>query len=170
MVNQMAAKTGKRFYIQCLAIAAVMFTVFEIAKANVRIGFDAQAVKCLPEYSTYFVKLWSKGVERGSIYSFDSKGLEPVFSDGTGLIKIARGLPGDKLVINDDGVYINGELVVEGLPLAHRLGHESTEYFREETIPDGSYLFLGTAAESYDGRYWGYVSESQIRGEGIPIY
>lgn len=101
--------------------------------------------------------------------AYHSRGLGPIFDDGIMMAKMVRGMPGDHLVINEKGVFINGEFVAEGFPILEQTGLNIEDLYRSETIPDGKYLMLAPAPESYDGRYWGYISKDQFVGQVTPL-
>ncbi len=84
-------------------------------------------------------------LERGQILVFESDELEKT------LIKRLIGLPGETVVIQEDG-----SILVDGQPLeepyvVHPAGGAEMEF----EIPEGHYLFLGdNRANSEDARYW----------------
>lgn len=94
--------------------------------------------------------------KRGDILVFDSKEL------GEKLIKRLIGLPGDKIVIENGEVSINGELLVE--PYIGNVDRFNGEY----EVPQGKYFFLGdNRLWSKDSRYWinPYIDGENINGK-----
>ncbi|MFA7076046.1 MAG: signal peptidase I [Candidatus Izemoplasmatales bacterium] len=76
------------------------------------------------------------------------------------LIKRLVGMPGDKLVVNDTGIYINDVLVESYIP------HFLIEY--NLIIPEGQYYFLGdNRSNSYDSRSIGLFSSDKILGKVV---
>lgn len=76
------------------------------------------------------------------------------------LIKRVVGLPGDKLTVNDSGVYINDQLIESYIP------NSTIEY--EITIPEGEYYVLGdNRFHSLDSRVIGLIDEEYLLGEVI---
>ena len=63
-----------------------------------------------------------------------------------------------------------GRLVAEGLALAGKLGHEATAFTRQYLIPQGQFLGLGTDPSSLDGRYYGPLPQSRIRGHAVVLF
>lgn len=158
-----------RFLVKALAVAAVILLALWWVDSRFRIGIDGQATRCLPDHKYYLVDLKYPEPVRDHVLAFEAKGLARYFPDGTLMAKIVRGMPGDHLVVDQRGVSINGDLFAKGFPLLDRLGVEPEALYRDETIPDGKYLMIAPAPESYDGRYWGYVDQSQFVGKVIPL-
>ena len=84
-------------------------------------------------------------VERGQILVFDSEEL------GKTLIKRLIGLPGETVVIREDGsITVDGQPLEEPYVVYPQMGQEM-----EFEVPEGHYLFLGdNRAGSEDTRYW----------------
>ena len=84
-------------------------------------------------------------VERGQILVFDSEEL------GKTLIKRLIGLPGETVVIREDG-----SITVDGQPLEEPyVVYPQMDQEMEFEVPEGHYLFLGdNRAGSEDARYW----------------
>lgn len=97
-----------------------------------------------------------------------------VFAAPTGknLIKRVIGLPGDRVKMKDDQLYLNGEPVeepylAENRKLAKEKGYKRlTEDFPEFTVPSGSYYVLGdNRLNSVDSRVLGVILERAVVGE-----
>ena len=84
------------------------------------------------------------------------------------MIKRLIGLPGDKVIINNGIVTVNGETLEEDY-----LGTIDT-YNGEFEVPEGKYFFLGDNRYwSLDSRYWEnpYIDGSDIKGKAqIKVY
>ncbi|RNF40313.1 signal peptidase I [Planococcus salinus] len=88
------------------------------------------------------------------------------------LIKRVIGLPGDRLEMKADRLYINGELVEEpylthNRKVARQKGHSYlTEDFAEITVPAECYFVLGdNRLQSVDSRMFGFVPKEAVLGE-----
>ena len=83
------------------------------------------------------------------------------------LIKRVIGLPGEKVEIKDNKVYINDELLEEEY-LQNELVYDdfTLQEIGYETIPENMYFVLGDNREnSMDSREIGLVSKEQIQGK-----
>jgi signal peptidase I len=107
-------------------------------------------------------------------------------------VKRAIGLPGDRVRVVDDKVFINGEPLNEPYkqmmdrayredfpPLAGSLTYDLDgkswypEYLKgnEVVVPPNSYFAMGDNRDnSQDSRYWGFVPRELIVGKALIIY
>ncbi len=137
--------------------------------------------------TTWHIAQWSNP-KRGDIVVFYSP------KDGMRLVKRVVGLPGDRISMRDDVLYINGK------PLEYDDIVDPTDvstagrYFREEdlgkrrhpimitpsypamrsfapvTIPKGKYFMMGDNRDnSADSRYFGFVDRDRIVGKATAI-
>jgi len=86
-------------------------------------------------------------------------------------IKRLIGLPGEKVLIKDGNIYIDGEMIID--PDIARNSYTNQGDFGEDeiTVPQRNYFFLGdNSKNSSDSRYWGFVEESDIIGNAIFIW
>ncbi|WP_244107637.1 MULTISPECIES: signal peptidase I [Burkholderia] len=129
-----------------------------------RIYFEAQAVACLP-WDFYLPNAPKHGaVHRGDVVRFRARGITPMFRDGTPMAKIAAGLPGDRIAIRRDRLYING-LYWGSVSRGLFYYKKPSGYFdREFTILPGQIFVLGTEPRSFDSRYWGPIKDDQVDG------
>ena len=101
-------------------------------------------------------------LKRGDIVVFHSD------EKNEDMIKRLIGLPGDKVVIKDGIVTVNGETLKENY-----IGTASN-YSGEFEVPEGKYFFLGDNRYwSLDSRYWEnpYIDGSKIKGKAqIKVY
>lgn len=103
--------------------------------------------------------------QRGDIVVFsptdEIKKENPNLKDA--FIKRVIGLPGDKVEVKGDRVYINDR------PLQERYIEDAPHYqFAPVVVPPDSYLVLGdNRNNSYDSHYWGFVPRDHIIGRAI---
>ncbi len=161
--------------------AAIAFVVvwvgvylpLNLAGERYRLGFDASETRCLPQW-LFVVDLKDRNVGRGDYVAFRSGQMEPHFPNGTLIIKILAGVPGDVATIDDTGATVAdvawGPLhyLEPGRRLAEE-GQTLDDYRRSETIAAGTYWVMGTLPASYDSRYWGPIDEEQIVGRAYPV-
>ena len=165
-------KPWKPFIFKVVVLMTIMGIGMSYFLGRYRIGYDSQIVKCIPGYTLYLIDKKDRIVERDAIYAFSAKGLEPVYANGTQMVKFARGMPNDKVEITpeDYRVLINEHELFQGLPLAHRLGKDDDFFVGKGTLKEQQYWFFGTSEESFDSRYWGVVHDDQIVGRAYPLF
>lgn len=136
-----------------------------------RIGIDPQQEKCLPGYTFFLIDLKDKSLKKGAIYAFSAKNMEPFYKNGTRMVKILTGMPGDMVQIDDKWkITVNGDVVGEGLQLARNLNLPESHFYGSSTLKDGNYWFMGKSHFSFDSRYWGTVKDDQIIGRAYPLF
>jgi signal peptidase I len=132
------------------------------------------------------------GVSRGDVVVFH----DPVDDPSVHLVKRVIGLPGDRIRLRDNVVYVNERPLKEtyavyrqSVPDGYRddFPNLATMDARvdpawwirlrnlvrdgEVTVPAGDYFVLGdNRNESDDSRYWGFVPRSYIVGEPVLVY
>ena len=151
-------------------VSAVLLLPGSYATARYGLGIDPQAVRCLPDVRAVLIDRWQPPTARGDLVVFEAKGLEPAFATGTLLVKRLEALPGDLVDVTAEGVRVNGQLVALGLTLATKLGHEAAAFTRHYRMPAGQFLALGTDPSSLDGRYYGPLPQSRIRGRAWVLF
>ena len=78
-------------------------------------------------------------------------------------LKKALGLPYDKVIIKDNGVYINGQLILNTeIILKNKAYNKDIEFILEA---DEYFMLSDYNKYSYDSRYFGIVSKNQIKKE-----
>lgn len=84
-------------------------------------------------------------------------------------IKRIIAIPGDKLEIIDEVVYINDKKLDEPYKILNSSLPKGQDL--SITIPKGKYFMMGdNRRNSQDSRYWGYVEENTIRGRGWFVF
>lgn len=158
-----------RFLVRALPLTMVMVAGSLYVTTRFAIGVDPQKNTCL-DWRVFIIDKQNTAVERDSIYAFKSTQMEPFFKNGTTIIKYARGVAGDRVAVNGTRVLINGKEQGVGLQLSEKLGMPEQRYVRDEIVPGHKYWFMGTSEDSFDSRYWGYVSESDVIGKAYPLW
>ncbi|MGE4318676.1 MAG: signal peptidase I [Deferribacterales bacterium] len=91
-------------------------------------------------------------------------------------IKRVIGAPGDRIMMKDKVVYVNGveqEEIYKKTNGMMSMPESMTikDNFSEFTVPAGKYFMMGDNRDnSYDSRFWGFVDESKVKGRAVMIY
>lgn len=113
------------------------------------------------------IKLMPEKIERGDIVIFPYPRNPDI-----DYIKRVVATGGEKVVIKNDQVFIDGEPLEE--PYAFhdpRFGGSRKSNFGPVTVPEGKLFVMGdNRYNSQDGRVWGFVDEKTVKGRGWIIY
>jgi signal peptidase I len=111
----------------------------------------------------------------GNVWS--NKSLLYLFKDDCrDFIKRVIGVGGDKIEIKNKVVYVNNVALVEPYTIYNSKSSgesaiEPRDNFGPVIIPRNKFLVLGDNRDnSHDGRFWGYVDMSEIKGRAFIIY
>jgi signal peptidase I len=89
-------------------------------------------------------------------------------------IKRVIGVPGDKVMIKEGNVYLNGKLLDESKYLKDEVETYGGSFLSEGvsvTVPQGYFFVLGdNRSYSSDSREWGFVPKKNIIGSSFFIY
>ena len=88
------------------------------------------------------------------------------------MIKKIMGVPADHVAVSADGLYVNGRVVPNSKPFnADRAGRSMPHFpAKGYTLSDDQVLLMSDhSLFSFDARYFGPVSESQIRSVIRPV-
>ena len=112
-------------------------------------------------------------IKRGDVVVFKAPAGEACAAEECEYIKRVIGIPGDKVMVKDTQVYLNGNLLDQSfLPsgVITNPGQYSQEGV-EQTVPQGYYLCFGDNREhSRDGREFGPIKKDLIIGKALLKY
>ncbi len=153
------------FLLKATILTVTLAFSFDYVAKRYRLGIDWQVERCLPDTRAVLIDLRSSVPERGGLIAFRGQGLAPIFPDGTHMVKILVGVPGDRIEITPVRTTVNGEEVAAGLHLAGRLGQTPEAFSRSFTVPEGHYFGVGRSENSFDSRYFGLIKQDQVMGK-----
>jgi|TARA_R110000851_G_scaffold282582_2_gene436146 conjugal transfer pilin signal peptidase TrbI len=164
-------ESWKRFLIKLMLLLVVMVAVGAFASKRYQIGYDFQNISSIPGKRLYVIDKWDNELDLGNRYAFKSQGLEPIFDDGSIMVKILEAGPGDLVEVNDSYQVIinNAPTVYRGLDQATRIGQEKDSFVGKGELGEDEFWFMGTHSLSFDSRYYGAVSLNQVIGRAYPI-
>jgi len=111
--------------------------------------------------------------KRGDVVVFKAPASEPCAADECEYIKRVIGTPGDKVMVKQGDIYLNGNLLDQDF-LPEKVYSSPGEYMKEGIeviIPEGQYLCLGdNRPNSRDSREFGTIERKLIVGKAFFKY
>lgn len=111
--------------------------------------------------------------QRGDVVIFKAPPSEACSAEGCEYIKRVIGVPGDRVMVKDGEVYINGELLDQSF-LPSKVITDAGSYCQEGVevmVPQNQYLCFGdNRPNSRDGREFGPISRDLIIGKAFLKY
>ena len=111
--------------------------------------------------------------KRGDVVVFKAPATESCAEDECEYIKRIIGIPGDKVMVKEGKVTLNGELLKEEF-LPSDYVTDPGEFLQEgveRIIPEGQYLCLGdNRSHSRDGREFGPILKESMVGRAFFVY
>lgn len=108
-----------------------------------------------------------KKPERGDVIIFK-------YSETQDFIKRIIGLPGDKVMLKDGKMYINGKQLDESDYLSSSIYTNGGDFLKEGqeiTVPEGEYFVCGdNRPHSSDSRVFGPIALGRIKGKAWIVY
>ncbi len=112
--------------------------------------------------------LRGRSFERGDLIAFRFAGSR-YYAEGTVFVKVVKGLPGDRLEIREDRtVWLSGARL-DSVRATDSKGGAVVPFRFDGVIPENAYFLYSAAPNSYDSRYYGLVTKSQILGRVVPL-
>ena len=158
------------FLLKALPILIMVLALEHYIGQRFLIGGDDQVDRCLPDKRIYIIDTYNKDIWRGDLIAFRAERMAPYFKDGQVVVKIAAGVAGDRVQVDNRQTQINGSVIIDGLPLADKLKQLPSAFKRDEAIPPAAYWVTGKTPKSFDSRYWGYVYDYQVIGRAYALF
>lgn len=167
--NKKITLPPKAFLAKMALLGVIIIAAWAYVADRYRFGVDNQDITCLPGRHYLIDRYDRTPPEKGKIYAFYSKSIPPYYTENTIMVKILIGLPGDKVKIENDTVFINDEPVAKGLVHAKALGKSNRDFWGKGTLGPNQYWFIGTNPRSFDSRYWGSIGWERVLGRAHHI-
>ena len=158
--------------LQTLLLAAAVFLIIYVFLFR---PFQVNGISMYPNFYdkeyilTNIIALHLKNSRLGDVIVFKAP-LDP----DKDYIKRVIGTPGDRVLIKNGDVYLNGKRLDESLylkPSVKTYGESFLKEGEEITIPKDEYFVLGdNRSFSSDSREWGFVKRKSIIGESFIVY
>ncbi len=148
--------------IETLVLAVVLFVGINLVSARVRVdGFSMRPTLEDGEFVLVNKMSYRFGeVERGDIIVFHFP-LNP----SEELIKRVIGLPGDRVLVENNQVFVNGQMLNEAYIAQAPL------YSGQWTVEEGTLFVLGdNRNNSNDSKDWGFLPHENVVGKAVLIY
>ncbi|MFZ2153222.1 MAG: signal peptidase I [Microgenomates group bacterium] len=110
---------------------------------------------------------------RGDVVVFKAPPSEPCAADECEYIKRIIGIPGDRVMVKNGQVYLNGEKLNQSFLPSDFVSDAGSfnEEGVEKTVPEGKYLCFGdNRSHSRDGREFGPIEKKLIVGKAFFVY
>ena len=116
----------------------------------------------------YFVAKGNLNLAIGDLVVFKNDSNVLLYADKN-LIKIVAGKQNDKITVQDRTYLINGYNVTAK---KYSTSGARLNQFQpsDNIIPKDNYFVITTSKDSYDSRYFGFISKSQIIGKAWQIF
>lgn len=162
----------QRFWLKAIAAVAIVVALGLAFQARWRIGIDPQTTLSMTK-RVFLVDIRDPAHERGAFVVFSVENAEPIYSDGTELIKQIAGVPGDTVEITPDfDILVNGRLKAHGLWHLRSFDPEIVRlrFSGKRVLGKDEYWMLGLTYQSFDSRYFGPVKGERIKGRAYAVF
>ena len=147
---------------QMLALSLVLYFIIDSAVGRVRVQKISMEPTLMPGEILLVNKLAYKfgEIKYGEILTFHYP-LDPSLD----YVKRVVGLPGDKVIVKDHQVMVNGEVLIEPYISA------SPDYEGVWDVPENNLFVLGDNRNpSADSHVWGFVPLENVIGKAFAVY
>jgi len=162
---------SQRELITAGSIVAILGALGLVFNTQYGVFLDMAETRCLPEY-LYVGYPREAELKRGDVVSFKAND-QIMFNIMTGkrIAKMIAGMPGDHVVSNSSGLFINGKFIAKRHPISLKnlaaKGKQPMDMDR--VLAPGELVVIGTLPRSFDSRYWGVLPASTVDRMVKPI-
>lgn len=163
-------------FIQSIVLALAVFVILYLFVAQPN---EVKGSSMLPNFVdkemllTEKISYYFNNPKRGDVVIFKAPSTESCAAEECEYIKRVIGIPGDRVMVKDGRVYLNGKLLEEDF-LSDGIITAEGQYAQEgveNTIPENQYLCFGDNREhSRDCREFGPISKDLIVGKAFFKY
>jgi len=163
-------------FVQSIVLALAVFVVLYLFVAQPN---EVKGSSMLPNFVdkefllTEKISYYLGDPQRGDVVIFKAPATESCAAEECEYIKRIIGIPGDKVMVKDGQVYLNGELLDQTFLHGNVITTEGqfSKEGVEETVPEGEYLCFGDNRQhSRDGREFGPIKKELIVGKAFFKY
>ncbi len=138
---------------------------------------DPQKSSCLDDKHFFILEkfeekeLIEKGINpiKGQLWAFSAP-YTGFYKTGQLMVKVVVGVPGDHLLINSNGIFINGSLLSNSFKAAENLGINPQIFYRQKILKADEYFMMGTSEASFDSRYFGTIKINSFKGHAYALF
>lgn len=168
--NKGKAYAGAALYLAVMLTAGSgMSKLFEHYAIGVDVGARYQSNNRTLFLITMEHGLTMANIRKGDFIMFHTNKLMPYHTTEDNIIKRVLGLPGDKVEIKADKLYVNGQFI-DKLYLLERLNKKPGAFDTSYVIPEKRIFVFGAHPRSYDSRYWGLINIYNVLGHAKPLF
>jgi len=163
-------------FVQSIVLALAVFVVLYLFVAQPN---EVKGSSMLPNFVdkefllTEKISYYLGDPQRGDVVIFKAPATESCAAEECEYIKRIIGIPGDKVMVKDGQVYLNGKLLDQTFLHGNVITTEGqfSKEGVEETVPEGEYLCFGDNRQhSRDGREFGPIKKDLIVGKAFFKY
>ncbi|MDO8418240.1 MAG: signal peptidase I [Agitococcus sp.] len=152
-----------------IAAGMAMNSIFERYAIGVDVGEKYHSNNRTLFFITMEHGLTMTDIHKGDFIMFHTNKLMPYHSTDDNIIKRVLALPGDRVDIKNDRLYVNGQFI-DKLYLLPRLKKKPQSFDTSYILPENRIFVFGAHPRSYDSRYWGLINIYNVLGHAKPLF
>ncbi len=157
------------YLVVLMTAGMAMNTIFERYAIGVDVGEKYHSNNRTLFFITMENGLTMMDIHKGDFIMFHTNKLMPYHSTDDNIIKRVLALPGDRVDIKNDRLYVNGQFI-DKLYLLPRLKKKPQSFDTSYILPEKRIFVFGAHPRSYDSRYWGLINIYNVLGHAKPLF